>query len=251
MTVADAITTPLTPQPAWLRAVFSRLNRSILRWHFHAVRVIGEPPVLAPGERVLFVANHVSVWDSLLLSALQHALAPRMPRYTALLAREYHSSLLFKLIDCLPITPSNPTAARQFFWQLRGLKREHAKTGFICGFFPQGRIKPSFTRPLDFKKGLREVAAELAPLTLQPVGIHLEPMSTTRSEAILSLGRPINNEFGELETQTIEAAVTKTLDDLFVMLNQHGEDLFKTQSGFTYFNLVQPQLNDEVPPFHG
>ena len=230
-------------QPAWIRPVLQWCLSGVLRWHFHAVRVLGVAPVIAPGQRILFIANHASRWDSFLLQSLQGVLAPQLPHYQALLEREYQRSILFQLLDCLPITPADSSSARFFLWRLRELKREHELTGFTLAFFPQGCIKPSFARPLDFKKGIKGISVELAPLTLIPVGIHIEAMAHRKPEALLSLGKPLQVEFGEIEIEAMEAAVIRTLDDLFTLLNQYGENLFNRELGLPYFELITPRVD--------
>lgn len=209
------------------------------RRDFSAIRVIGQLQMPVSAQRFLFVANHVSWWDGLLLLLLQRFTLPEVPLYTVMLAREFHQTFWFRLIGCLPITPGNIASIRHLLKKLKLLKDEqHKSARFVCSFFPQGEIKPSFVRPLGFKEGLGSVANALEPVTIIPIGIHIEPMVQRKPEAFLVIGEPLEHATGKIAVKAVEEAVASTLDQLFAALSVHGEHLFETPDRLPHVHLL-------------
>jgi 1-acyl-sn-glycerol-3-phosphate acyltransferase len=222
----------------WARAIFDWFLRRMARADFHAVRVIGQCPTIPPGDRAIFVANHCGWWDGLLLLLLQRRFLPSLPVYSVMLAREFSATFWFKLIGCMPITPGSTGSIRQLLRRLAALNHELAKSGYICSYFPQGEIRPSFLRPLNFTSGLRAVANAMAPVTLIPVAFHYEPMTQRKPEALIAFGTPIKHTSGPLDVARVETAVTSALDGIQSELMSHGEHLFCEGRGPAYVNLV-------------
>ena len=208
------------------------------RQDFAAVRIVGSMPVLPRGGRAIFVANHCGWWDGLLLLLLQRRLLPGIPVYSVMLAREFYSTFWFRLIGCLPITQGSTASIRQLLKRLTRLKQEQAESGYICSYFPQGEIRPSFVRPLGFTNGLRAVAAAMSPVTIIPIGIHYEPMVDRKPQAIISIGQALDQRSGDLDVGGVESAVTKSLDLIFAELTKHGEHLFREGRGPGFLDLI-------------
>lgn len=208
------------------------------RADFHAVRVIGLCPELAPGERAIFVANHCGWWDGLLLLLLQRRFFPGWPVYSVMLAREFGATFWFRLIGCIPITPGSTGSIRQLLRRLCELNREKAYSGYICSYFPQGEIRPSFVRPLKFTSGIRAVANAVAPVTLIPIAFHYEPMTQRKPEALIAFGQPMTHQGGPLDLPLVERLVTDALDGLQLELSRHGEHLFSEGRGPSYVSLL-------------
>lgn len=208
------------------------------RRDFSAIRVIGAWQLAASSQRLLFVANHVSWWDGLLLLLLQRFIAPQTPLYTVMLAREFYQTFWFRLIGCLPITPGNISSIRHLLKKLKLLSHDAKAPRFVCSFFPQGEIKPSFARPLGFKEGVSGVAAALSPVTIIPIGIHIEPMVRRKPEAFLLVGEPIEHPVGKVNCASVEAAVAAVLDRLYASLSLHGEHLFEEPNRLQHVDLL-------------
>lgn len=222
----------------WARRVFDYFVLRMARRDFSAIRLIGPWQRPASGNRILFVANHASWWDGLLLLLLQHFQLPHVPVYSVMLAREFDHTFWFRWIGCLPITPGEISSIRHLLTKLKTLRQDHQAGGFVCSFFPQGEIKPSFVRPLGFKPGLASVAAALAPVTVIPIGIHIEPMMRRKPEVFLVVGEPMEHAAGKLAIAPVEAAVTACLDRLFVALNRYGEHVFEEPDRLPHVQLV-------------
>ena len=155
-----------------------------------------------------------------------------------MLAREFGATFWFRLIGCIPITPGNIGSIKQLILRLTKLNHEESATGYICSYFPQGEIKPSFVRPLNFTSGLRAVANAMAPVTLIPVAFHYEAMTQRKPEALIAFGTPIEHRDGQFDLAAVESAVSATLDGVQTELRTHGEHLFSEGRGPAYVNLV-------------
>ena len=215
----------------WARAVFDWFIFRTMRRDFSALHLLGTLPKVPEGTRIIFVANHTSWWDGFFLFRIHRLLAPKQQLYSVMLAREFYQTFWFRVIGMLPITPGSTSSIRQLLRRLVRLKNSLETSGFLCSFFPQGEIKPSFTRPLGFSDGLRGVAGAMAPVVLLPIGIHIEPMCERRPQAFLTLGKPIEHISGQLDVGRVEAELTQVLDALLNQLKAKGEHIFLAQSG--------------------
>lgn len=192
-----------------------------MRLGVRAVHLAGLPADLPESEPILLVANHVSWWDGFLLRRLQVDLRPRGSFHVVMLERELGRRPFLRLLGGVGLSPGSTTS-------LRGLLRDlaqarSARPDRVVLFFPQGRIWPSHRRPLGFQGGVRLVARALAPVTVLPVGLHLEPGQHPASTAFVSVGPQLQVLGRDLEPSRLERAVQAELDAILGFLSTHGE----------------------------
>lgn len=192
-------------------------------WRDARVRtlVAGLPTDLPRDVPLLLAANHVSWWDPFTLREVQRALRPSAPFHTVMLQAELASRPFFRRMGVVGLDPASPASLRACIRQLRRLLDER-RDASVC-YFPQGRIWPSFRRPLGFRPGLGLVARELAPLLILPMGLHVEPLNSTRSTVFVSAGAPVPVD-GRLDLAGVETAVEREVDAILGFLSRHGED---------------------------
>lgn len=192
-------------------------------WRDRRVRtlVAGLPADLPSHVPLLLASNHVSWWDPFTLREMQRALRPSSPVFVVMLERELARRPYFRRMGVHGIEPGSGASLRACIRQLRR-RLEERPDGTVI-FFPQGRIWPSFKRPLDFHPGVGLLARELAPLVVLPVALHVEPLNATRATVFASAAEPIPVD-GVLGAADVEAAVTHELDALLAFLARHGED---------------------------
>lgn len=173
-----------------------------------------------PDDRpVLFVANHVSWWDGFLLLDLHRAVAPDRPLYTPMLARELREHPVLRHLGALPL--EHTVAGVRTL--LRELERQRARDPRFCvTFFPQGRIRPSWSRPLGLQPGIELLVERLAPCTVVPVALHIEPLNRLRPTAFVHVGAGIHAG-SRLRREDIDARLRIQLDQLLAHLAEHGE----------------------------
>ena len=192
-------------------------------WRDARVRTLaaGLPRGLPGDVPLLFAANHVSWWDPFTLREVQRALRPASPFFTVMLEAELARRPFFRRLGVVGLDPASPASLRACIRQLRRLLERHPD-GSIC-YFPQGRIWPSFKRPLGFRPGIRLLARELGRMMVLPVGLHVEPLSATRPTMFVSAGEVVPVD-GYLDAADTEAAVERELDAIHTFLARHGED---------------------------
>jgi 1-acyl-sn-glycerol-3-phosphate acyltransferase len=192
-------------------------------WRDRRVRTLlaGLPTNLPNDVPLLLAANHVSWWDPFTLREVQRVLRPASPVFVVMLERELARRPYFRRMGVHGIEPGSGASLRTCIRRLRR-QLEDRPDGSVV-FFPQGRIWPSFQRPLDFHPGIGLLARELAPLIVLPVALHVEPLNSIRATVFASAAAPIPVD-GALDPAEVESAVAAELDALLAFLARHGED---------------------------
>lgn len=203
-----------------------------MRHRLH-VRMAGMPSTLRGDVPLLLVANHVSWWDGFLLRAVQRALRPRAALRTIALERELVRHPFLRRIGGIGINPSSPTS---ILLALRTIERLRTDD-FVLGYFPQGRIAPSHARPLAFHRGIDLVLRAVAPATVIPVALHVEPLARFAPTAFVALGAPI--DAASVDHAGLELRVAELLNDVLAFTAAHGEDADRTWSSFRTSDPVQ------------
>lgn len=205
--------------PLALRALDAAL-RPLRTLHLKSTLLAGVDRDLPPDAAVLAVANHVSWWDGFLVLDVRNRLAPTRPIHTVMLERELARRPFLRWMGCLGIEPGSPGSVRRVLREVRRLRR---RGPLFLSFFPQGVIRPAFTRPLEFRPGLEAFSRAVAPGILLPLALHLEGLNHPRPTAFVSVGPP--RAFAEaMSREETESAVERELDALLAFLSQHGED---------------------------
>jgi 1-acyl-sn-glycerol-3-phosphate acyltransferase len=180
-----------------------------------------ETPQGHPDGPLLFVSNHVSFWDGFLLRKLQQQVRPGAPLYTVMLESELARRPFLGRLGALGITPGDPSSFRALATRLEGLLAREPRA--VVAFFPQGRIWPSFKRPLGFHPGVSTLLRKVEVLQPVPVGIHLEGHNRTGLTAYLSAGE-VRAGIGIGDYGALEGAVEERLDRILGHLVRFGED---------------------------
>ena len=169
---------------------------------------------------VVLAANHVSWWDGFFLREVQRQLLPGLPVFTVMLEAELARFPFLRALGAMPIDPQHPMSVLRLVRALQ--RRRRFDPGMVVSFFPQGRIRPSWQRPLDFRRGIAVLADALAPCAIVPVGIHIEPLTRAAPSAFLSVGEPLVVE-SRPALDVIEHAVTHELDNVMTWIAERGE----------------------------
>jgi 1-acyl-sn-glycerol-3-phosphate acyltransferase len=205
---------------AW--SVFERVFRNRMSAQLDQLVFRGLPVVTNPAWPVLLISNHVSWWDGFLLRALHARIRPEAPLYTVMLESRLRQHPFFRLLGALPLQPGSPASLLRL---LRTLHQVRAQApDFVLSFFPQGRIYPSWKRPLGFQSGAALLSRVLAPVTILPVGLHIEPLARERPTAFITVGPPLIAGADGESAADLEAAVTAQLDFALNWMAERGED---------------------------
>jgi 1-acyl-sn-glycerol-3-phosphate acyltransferase len=182
--------------------------------------IAGAPSRVADGTPILLVANHVSWWDGFLLRAVQRDLRPQSVLYTLALERELRSHPILRFTGGIGVDPASPSSVLRAVRRFETNRREFPDAVFA--YFPQGCIAPSFKRPLEFRRGVELFARALAPLTVLPVAIHIEPITNLAPTAFVTLGNPFASD-GNINHHDLERQIHALLDETLAFVAKHGE----------------------------
>jgi 1-acyl-sn-glycerol-3-phosphate acyltransferase len=172
-------------------------------------RILDVPPRMPDGAPLILVANHTSWWDGFLLRDIQRRVRPGCALYSVMTARELARNPFLRRIGAVPLDQHSPASLLALLRALRSEAR--ARAGICVSWFPQGRIGPSWQRPLGFRPGIELLVRALQPCWLLPVGIHFEPLNRTLPTAFVSAGVPVRVTAG-VQASCVEAAVHERLD---------------------------------------
>jgi 1-acyl-sn-glycerol-3-phosphate acyltransferase len=174
------------------------------------VHILNLPGALPSGRPVLLAGNHISNWDGFLFREVQRRLAPSWPVFSIMLEEELRQRPLFRRLGGIGIDPGAPASVGAALRAVKGLRK--AGGGFFLSYFPQGRILPAATRPLGFLGGVDLFLRAMAPATVIPIGLHMEPMRKLRPAMFVSLGRPFKIDRPSPVSAILEDLVSAELD---------------------------------------
>ncbi len=187
-----------------------------------ATRIAGSPSDLPGGLPLLLVANHLSWWDGFILREVHQRVRPGGSLHIVMLEEELRKRPFLRRLGGVGLTPGSPASLRALLRDLTA-QREREPTLAVL-FFPQGRIWPSHRRPLGFRGGVRLLGRALAPVTVLPIGLHMEWGNHMSPTAFVSFSPPSTILGSELSPGELEAAVEGELDAIHAFLARHGED---------------------------
>jgi 1-acyl-sn-glycerol-3-phosphate acyltransferase len=172
---------------------------------------------------VLVAANHVSWWDGFLLREAHERLRPRQPFCIVMTERELSRRPWLRALGAVGIEPGSVSSVRRAFREAGHRRRDEPGSFFV--YFPQGVIWPSSRRPLGFERGVALLARVLAPVSILPAAIHIEPLNRARPTPFLVLGEPLVVEPGDsVGASQLAGRVEQELDRLHTFLERHGEN---------------------------
>lgn len=165
-----------TPTPAsstwthkrpWALGLARRYVRRTLSKRFANVYVDGLDAVRAAAAQgpLLLVPNHVSYWDAFAVVAVDEALGTDG---CCVMDEDNLARLsFFRAIGAVPLSLTDP---RRAIKQLHDVSALLDRPGRAAWLFPQGKLTPSWRRPLGFQRGFVRVAKESGALVV-PVSL--------------------------------------------------------------------------------
>jgi 1-acyl-sn-glycerol-3-phosphate acyltransferase len=166
------------------------------------------------------VANHVSWWDGFLLLELHRLMRPGAQFYTVMLESELRQHPFLERIGAIGIDPQSPSAVVSCIRELK--RRVESHPDAMIFFFPQGRILPSWRRPLGFRRGIEVFCEALKEVVVIPVALHIEPLNTVAPHAFVSAGEPVTGE--SISALALEQRVQCEIDNVMSTLACRVDD---------------------------
>jgi 1-acyl-sn-glycerol-3-phosphate acyltransferase len=179
------------------------------------------PRIPVADRPLLVLPNHVSWWDGFLVRRLQQRVRPHGRLYSIMLEQELRKAPFLRRLGAIGMSPGSLPSVRRMFRVIREVARENPEA--VVQFYPQGRIYPSFRRPLGLEPGFERLMSVLdGPLVL-PVALHIEPLNRLRPTAFVVCGSLLDPTRDPVDRDAVEAEITGRLDWLQALLGRHGE----------------------------
>jgi len=213
-----------TDYSPWTRKLFNYYLAWNFKKNFSGIYCSGLSQLKEVSGPLLIIANHVSWWDGFLLFELQRRLRPRAKLYTVALKETCDQNPILSRMGVLPIEPGCAVSLRALLKHLSGLRAQPFSEQLMVVFFPQGKIMPSFATELEFQRGVEAIVQALDPITIAPVGIHIEPMIGKKPSAILKIEKPYSVS-GSATAPFHEVQVKKALSEIHQSLLRSGEKM--------------------------
>ena len=166
---------------AWFRWGFALYARRLLARHAAVVRRRGALP--KRGERVLYLVNHSSWWDALVVVLLSREIGGDQ---LALMGEAgLRQFPFFARLGALPVpTSRGPREVLRLFRQVRA----RVDSGAQVWMFPQGEQRHPDVQPLGFERGADVLARALAPCCVVPIALRWETWRWQHPELLVSIG---------------------------------------------------------------
>jgi 1-acyl-sn-glycerol-3-phosphate acyltransferase len=214
-------------RPIWSPGTWAAFEMVFRPWMARRIRrvLVRAPYGLPDTGPVILAANHVSWWDGFLLREVQRRLQPAAPLFTVMLERELDRVPFLRRLGAIPLDPARPASVRAVFRALREERQRDPAP--LVAWFPQGRIEPSWKRPLKLRPGIPALARALAPCSIVPVALHIEPLAAPAPTAFVSVGAPIPVQAetgGAPRLGAVEWAMEVEVDRVLAWIEERGED---------------------------
>ncbi|WP_335871672.1 lysophospholipid acyltransferase family protein [Bacillus sp. 2205SS5-2] len=180
-----------------------------LKRKFHAIHIV-DGRKKASARSKLYLVNHSSWWDGLIIFYLNHLLI-KEDSYAMMSAQGLIDHPFFEKIGAFPVDPSSPknmVKSLQFAEKLL----DEQKSLWI---FPQGKEEHVEKRPLTFMNGASYLISKKQSLVVIPVAMYYSFRHYERPELFIRIG----------EETLIKKANYQSRDDLTVELQTKVEGL--------------------------
>ena len=191
---------------AWFRWGFAVYARRLLARHAASVRWRGALP--SRGERALYLVNHSSWWDALVVFLLSREVGGDQ---VALMGEAgLRQFPFFGRLGALAVPASRgPREVLRLFRQVRA----RVDAGAQVWMFPQGEQRHPDVQPLGFERGADVLARALAPCRVVPIALRWETWRSQHPELLVSIGEA-REVAGALQPGALEEQLTREVSKL-------------------------------------
>jgi chlorobactene lauroyltransferase len=201
----------------FMLAWFEWYCRYALRKYFAAVHLYPETPQawadFDPRLPYLYVANHSSFWDGIVINHLVRRHRLQM-LYGMIEEPQVRKHPFFRRVGGFSVDRGNPRdGVRSIQYAIELLRRDPAPALMI---FPQGKLLPNDLRPLGFEGGVARIIEGMPRLRVVPIALRYEFRFEQRAEVLVRFGcaRSFDGIPRKLIVKELECAVTSSLDYL-------------------------------------
>ena len=175
-----------TRQPAFLAVARTYAHRRVAhRLDGLWVSGLAQARAALSTRPILFAANHVAWWDTLLLLVLDEALGG--VGWAVMDAENLRTLPFLGWVGALPLDRSSHERSRECLEASADLLDRPGRALWI---FPQGRQRPAHLRPLDLKPGIGIVHAR-SPVDVIAVSVNYVFLERDRPAAVVRFSSPL------------------------------------------------------------
>ncbi len=171
--------------PAFYTPFVTHYVRRYLRRSFHAVHLLGEPPLFDDDGRtpLLVCLNHSSWWDVLLAFHVEREFFG-WEQYGVMDERQLQRYRFFANLGMIGVDRTSLAGAREFLDYTERLLRGQRRALWLT---PQGAMLSNQQRPFVFQPGLAHLAERLGRFHIARVSLHYEFWDDKLPEAFVSV----------------------------------------------------------------
>lgn len=206
--------------PNWLvMHWFDGWCRRALTKHFHRVQLHLESIVqwdrFDPSVPRIYVANHSSFWDGIILNFLLRKFRRGQPLYCMIDEVQVKEHLFFPKIGGFSISRSDGRDAIASIAYASELLHRSTNPPAIV-MFPQGKIEPNDIRPLRIEAATTRIIERCPQARVVPVALKYEFWMEQRPELLVRIGSEMHSESASNSeiARTLQAKLTELLDFL-------------------------------------
>ncbi|WP_079480478.1 lysophospholipid acyltransferase family protein [Halobacillus salinus] len=207
---------------------FTHFNRFFLRSHFEQIHVWKDSKEI-PNRRTLFLINHSTWWDPLLIFYLNDQIV-QSDGYAMMSEKGMKKHPFFQKVGGYSINAELRRGMIESLQYSIQLLNED-KTVWI---FPQGQEEHLEKRPLEFFSGTAYIAEHSEDVNVVPISLYYSLEHSRRPNVYVRIGEPVkNSSFSSLNrkelSNLLEDLATKQLDELREAVIQEQHNLFDQQ----------------------
>ncbi|SFJ90542.1 1-acyl-sn-glycerol-3-phosphate acyltransferase [Halobacillus dabanensis] len=209
----------------WLQWGFTRFNRMFLHYHFQNILV--DAPENPPNKKTLFLINHSTWWDPLLVFHLNDQII-RSDGYGMMQEDGLRRFPFFRSIGAYSVNSDNH---RHLIESLR-YSMDLLQASKTVWIFPQGAEQPLEKRPLEFFSGIAYLAQKCPDTNVVPISLYYALEHTKKPNAYITIGEPLDKErYRNLDrksmTEHFEKKAEQQLDILRERVIHEDYEVFK------------------------
>ncbi|OWA36312.1 hypothetical protein B9G55_09750 [Saccharibacillus sp. O16] len=232
----SSVMIPAEHSPAF-RALFDLYNRRyLLPRAFRCINLYGSLEAGVDRQRpILYIANHSSWWDGLLLFHLWRR-SGENHHYVMMDEQQLSKYRFFRKLGAYSVDKSSAGASRA---SLR-YSEDLLLAGNRVWLFPQGDIRHLESRPLILQSGAAHLLRRVPQAAVVPVTFYYTQGLHSKSEVSLEVGRPLMEDWSVLDRSAIMAMLQ---DELQRQLDRHRD---RAIQAVNHPKSVQPPDPDRV-----
>ena len=198
----------------WFESLFAIYNRNLLKRRFNSLQVTNSSVLDNEMPQIIF-SNHSSWWDGLV--AFEISKSVNADLFVMMEEKQLRKLSLFRRLGAFSIVRESPRQAVASLNYAANLLNENPRR--TLWIFPQGKILPNDSRPLNFYRGLARVVEKVGECRVVPCAIRYEFLGHFKPDIFVKLGEPeIYNRSQKLDSKSLtvhfETKLIETLDGL-------------------------------------